>query len=164
MPHFSPPYAHSFYLCVDNKVIYPQTPVRSASPADLFPRAAAGAEKNGCDMDHAPSVVELQGSTFAGIHDLFSDLAWAPDGRAIGFVEQIYDWRAPAPSALNGGDEVNQRYQAVVVQLDGRYERHVLNGATRQPHLIEWNSRKRFNVRGDSGIHWAFDRETQSAR
>ncbi|MGA8026133.1 MAG: hypothetical protein WB992_03245 [Bryobacteraceae bacterium] len=161
VPHFAPPYIHSFYLCVDRRVIYPTAPVRHVNSEALFPRSPNSGGPNGCDIDYSPSVVELHGSTFMGIHELFSDLGWAPNGTAIAFVEQTYDWEAPAPSALNGGVEVNQRYQAVGVGLDGKSQAHILDGATRQPYSVEWLFNERFEIRADSGTHWIFDRRPE---
>ncbi len=128
--HFSPPYAQSFYLCLGDRLLYPRV----------------SSLKN-CLSGGNPNKVELKGSTYFGIRDLSSDLLWRPDGSAIAFVERVYDWAAPEPSALSGGSEIERGHELVVVPLNGPAVRSSLRLEKRGYPTLTWTGPSTLEVR-----------------
>lgn len=97
VPHFSPPYARSDYLVIDNAVAYPpnagkEPNVRSPEPADQL--------------------------LHRGIHEFRSGFVWAPDGAHIAFIDKTFDWRADKLGAYYGKEE-NDRWWLVTVSSAG---------------------------------------------
>ncbi len=130
--HFAPPWAQSFFLCLDDQLMYP---LRTSG-------------KFCHDMDN-PNEIAQKGATHIGIRALVSDLAWRPDGSAIAFVESIFDWVAPEPSATGGGDYLERGYFLVLVPLDGPAIRRPLTVNGRGSHALKWLGASTLEVRQD---------------
>jgi hypothetical protein len=94
VPHFSPAPIKSFYLQVDGRALYPRD---------------AGPEERG---------LKIENGVHRDVHDLMSNLAWSPDGRAVAYLVRAYDWR-PDPPGSAYGDELHERCLLVVVPLYG---------------------------------------------
>ena len=130
--HFAPPSVKSFYLCLGDRLLYP----------------AMKSEK-GCNRIENPNMSELKGSAYIGIRDLTSNLAWRPDSRAIAFVECVYDWVPPTPSALNGGDEITRAYNLVIAPLTGPPFRTALIKSDRAYLKLSWTGQSTLEVQKD---------------
>ncbi len=110
-PHFSPPFAKSNVLQVDDLVLYPL-------PAGSRPRERKG-------LDPAPAPPAAQGRTWSGIHEFASDFHWSPDSRRIAFIDCVFDWTGD-PSDDSQGEEHGRRCSVAAVDLKGEATRSPL--------------------------------------
>jgi hypothetical protein len=109
IPHFAPPYAQSYYLQIDNLIIYP------------LPKGRSPVEQK--HLAEPPNVADRdqQGLTYAGIHKFEPQMSWSPDFHHLALIDCLYDWTANQPSSLSAGDgvESNRRCSVAVVSRKG---------------------------------------------
>lgn len=128
MPHFSPPIAKSFYLQIENVLIYPL-------PAGKGPFALK-------DSDERPNLVRNEELKFFDIHEFMSNLLWSPDSDKIAFIDCVFDWTAKDYD-FQRGDESNRACSLAAVSHDGKVQKFPLTGISEQDlyqSRISWNS------------------------
>lgn len=136
IPHFSPPFAKSNYLQIDNTTIYPL-------PSGEKPTVRKTTEG-------APDVVRTQDSTYYGIHEFESDFAWSPDSQRIALIDCVYDWRATNQESTHGV-ELNRRCAMPIVSLNGRLKLFSLNATESRDVTgarLLWKSPRQISVTG----------------
>jgi len=97
-PHFSPPFAHSDYLMIDDQIVYPLP-----AAEEPFVRPPDSVDK----------------LLFRDIHEFRPGFAWSLDGTRIAFVERLFDWRADGFGSYSGKEEGKDRWSLVVVPAAG---------------------------------------------
>ncbi|HEV2990270.1 MAG TPA: hypothetical protein VG759_17630 [Candidatus Angelobacter sp.] len=137
VPHFSPPYAKSNYLQLDNTTIYP------------LPAGARPVEKNG--LEGSRDVVLHRGLTFYGIYEITSAISWSPDSQRVAFVDCTYDWTAKNAD-LRDGTALNRRCSVVAISVSGRFKRFPLTDVNNQNIFgaqLMWINSHQISVRTD---------------
>lgn len=112
--HFAPPFAQSYFLYVDNRVVYP------------LPKGKRPTEQE-------PDIVRQRGTRFVGIHEFGPKFYWSPDSERIAFVDCPFDWvekGVAADGATPTGDETNRRCFVAVVGRNGRSSLFPISGAS----------------------------------
>jgi hypothetical protein len=108
--HFTPPYAQSNYLLMNNTTVYP------------LPRGA----KPTVEQPSSPSfdVVQEKGPKHIGIHDFVPRFTWSPDSKRVAFIDCVFDWvetGAIDPGGSPIGTERNRHCSVAVVSPSGTF-------------------------------------------
>lgn len=106
-PHFAPPYAQSYFLLLDNVIVYP------------LPK---GAKPLRWDINGAkPDIVRVRGNRFVGIHAFASRFAWSPNSTRVAFVDCTFDWVHKDGEGDESGIETSRRCSIAVVSPSGAF-------------------------------------------
>lgn len=112
IPHFAPPFAHSNYLRIQGRTVYPPEAVRQA-PREPVPG----------DPPQQYTAVLKEG-IYREIHEFRTPLAWSPDGARVAFADRVYDW-APVEGPDGCPDrergERNVRWFLVAARAGGKW-------------------------------------------
>lgn len=125
VPHFAAAPLKSFYLQVDGRTLYPK---------------GGGPEERG---------IQLENGVHRNVLDLWSNLAWAPSGRAVACAVRAFDWRPEEPSS-NVGEELNERFLLLTVTLAGKTRLHALSKPA-GPLEVRWSGEDAVEVAGQDG-------------
>ena len=115
LPHFAPPYAKSYFLFLDDAIVYPLP--KGAKPF----RWNINGEK--------PDIVQIRGDRFVGIHAFASRFAWSPNSTRVAFLDCIFDWVQKEGEGDESGIETNRRCSIAVVSPSGALSLVPLRGA-----------------------------------
>jgi len=105
--HFAPPYAQSYYLMIDNTIVYPL-------PKGSKPRPS----------NQSIDVVQWRGKRAIGIHQFVPNFSWSPDSSQVAFIDCTFDWIQKGiadDGATPFGDETNRRCSLAVVAINGTF-------------------------------------------
>lgn len=106
--HFAPPYAHSYYLQLNDVTTYPLP--KNMKPLRQHP------------FETSIDIVRKEGRRYAGVHDFVPRFAWSPDSTRVAFVDCVFDWiETGGPDA--GGNSIGEERQRgcsiAVVSVEG---------------------------------------------
>jgi hypothetical protein len=128
-PHFSPPFAQSDYLMVDDLIIYPR---------------ALGSEPYVRPPDPTDRLL------YRDIHTFGTELAWSPNGTQIAFIEKVCDWRADNFGSYYGKEENEHWWLIVVSAAGGTPVRTPLPELHGGDVTLRWSGEVRVMVEGGS--------------
>jgi hypothetical protein len=101
IPHFSPPFAHSSYLQIDDQTVYPPEAITGASVSE-------GPHGARLEM-HA---IEKWGGLYRNIHE-FGQFFWAPDSKKAAFIDRVYDWKEVENQPQDVGEQNVRRFLVI---------------------------------------------------
>lgn len=109
--HFAPPFAKSYFLLLDNAVVYPLR--KGAKPIALKPD----------EWPASDEVVQKRGASYIGIHEFTSEIAWSQDSSRVAFIDCVFDWVVTAHDrdGREVGDERNRRCSLAAVSVTGTF-------------------------------------------
>ena len=142
-PHFAPPYAQSYFLFLDNVIVYPLP--KGAKPL----RSDVNGEK--------PDIVQIRSNRFIGIHVFASRFAWCPNSSRVAFVDCTFNWvQKEGDRRRKAGVEKNRRCSIAVVSPSGSFSLVPLPDAPRWGE-ISWlnNQQLRIAFPAASTYPWA---------
>lgn len=119
--HFAPPWAQSYYLMLDDVVVYP------------LPRGAKPTRDRAYD-------VRQVGRRHIGVHEFMPAFAWSPGGKRVAVIDCVRDWIESENHNEDGyGEPVNNRCSVVAVSPNGSHTAFPLQGV-RADGRITWTS------------------------
>ena len=108
--HFAPRNAQSYYLLIDDTIVYPLP--KGGKPTVQKP------------SEQPLDVVQQRGNRYVGIHEFIPHFAWSPDSSRVAFVDCTFDWIEKSGGADNTtppGNETNRRCALAIVALNGSF-------------------------------------------
>jgi hypothetical protein len=121
--HFAPPWAQTYFLKIDDNVVYP------------LPRGGQPSEEGAYKVRDA-------GLRHFGIHRFSPDLVWSPAGKRIAFIDCIFDWLESEDQDADGyGNSTNERYYLVAASPGGPLARFPVTKEWSEAKL-QWTSEK----------------------
>jgi len=146
IPHFSPPFAHSSYLQIDDRTVYPPEAITGASVHE---------GPHGAKLEEH-SIIE-SGGLYRNIHE-FRQFFWAPDSKKVAFIDRVYDWKEVENKPRDIGEQ-NVRRFLVIAGVDIKPSILPIVKSCNSQNRIEWRNDDELDLSCSAGsTRYAIDK------